>query len=589
MRFTRPIIFNPVRTLLLFSFIFIAAGAGAQPLSLPKREVRAVWLTTASGLDWPKSTDRAEQQASLRDIVHRLKSYNFNTIFFQIRSRGDAYYRSAYEPWAENLTGTLGKDPGWDPLAFLINEAHEAGIEVHGWFNVYKVRANGSVPLTVPPHISRAHPGWTFNYHGEGWLDPGIPEVGKYLLSVVMDIARKYDIDGINFDYLRYPGRDFPDGDSYRRYGLGIPRDRWRKANLDAFVAECYDRLTALRPLLKIGSSPLGIYGADSAFVSVAAGEYYQDTRSWLRAGKLDYVAPQVYWAIGGPRNEPDYAVLVPGWQRLAGARQVYAGIGAYKSDVAREVPRQIDLSRSAGNAGQAYFRFESIRGGGLFAGRYATPALIPPMPWKDSTSPPPPLHIAVNEVTTNVFDVQWNPPETVADRSRAFRWVLYRWTSPQIPFDDPRAIAQILPGMNTACTDTVRVPTGGTYYYAVSAVNAANSEGSPSPISSGTMREFLSLRGKLEERTGMSASLSPGEGLPRMVAYSLARKTAVTLDLLARPKGSTDTILTTLVSDTQETGVYIVGLNGVQFSPGRYTVRLRTGESVVEQPFDVP
>ena len=395
---------------------------------MPKREVRAVWLTTASGLDWPRSTDRAEQQASLGEIVRRLKSYNFNTIFFQIRSRGDAYYRSAYEPWAENLTGTLGKDPGWDPLAFLINEAHRAGIEVHAWVNVYKVRANVPVPLTTPPHISRAHPGWMFNYRGEGWLDPGIPEVGTYLLNVIMDIARKYEIDGINFDYLRYPGREFPDGDSYRRYGLGIPRDRWRVANLDRFVGVCYDRLTALRPLLKIGSSPLGIYGSDTGFVSIAAGEYYQDTRTWLKTGKLDYVAPQVYWDIGGARGDPDYAVLVPDWQRLAGARHVYAGIGAYKTDVAREIPRQIDVSRNAGNAGQSYFRYESLHAAELFGGRYAMPALIPPMPWKDSSSPPPPLHIALNEVTANVFNLQWVPPQTVAERSRAARFILYRW-----------------------------------------------------------------------------------------------------------------------------------------------------------------
>jgi len=107
---------------------------------------------------------------------------------------------------------------------------------------------SGSVPLSTPPHLARAHPGWIFSDHGEGWLDPGIPEVEKFLLNVVMDIARKYDLDGINFDYLRYPGRNFPDGDSYKKYGLGIPRDRWRKSNLDRFVAECYDRLTALRP-----------------------------------------------------------------------------------------------------------------------------------------------------------------------------------------------------------------------------------------------------------------------------------------------------------------------------------------------------
>jgi uncharacterized lipoprotein YddW (UPF0748 family) len=588
-RFITSEISLSIRLLLFISLLLIGSEAVAQPPPAPKREVRAVWLTTASGLDWPRSTDRAEQQASLREIVRHLQSYNFNTIFFQIRARGDAYYRSAYEPWAENLTGTLGKDPGWDPLAFLISEAHGAGIEVHGWVNVYKVKGNGPLPLSTPPHVARAHPGWIFSYQGEGWLDPGIPEVGKYLLNVVMDIARKYDVDGINFDYLRYPGRNFPDGDSFKKYGPGLPRDRWRKSNLDRFVAECYDRLTAIRPLLKVGSSPLGIFGSDTGFVSPAAGEYYQDTRTWLKTGKLDYVAPQLYWTIGGSRGNPDFATLAPGWQGLAGKRHVYAGIGAYKDDVAREVPRQIDISRKAGNAGQSYFRYESIRSAGLTGGRYERPALLPPMPWKDATSPPPPLHLAVTEITTNVFDIQWVSPQTASERTRALHYVLYRWTSPQIPFDDPRSISQVLPGMAASCTDTVKVPAGATYYFAVSAVNAANSEGPPSQISSGTMQEFLSLRGKLTEMTGLSAALSPRGGAPRMVAYSLARRSPVTLDLLAKPRGSIDTILTTLVSDTQETGVYVVGLSNVQFAPGRYTFRLRTGDSVVEQPFDLP
>jgi hypothetical protein len=210
-------------------------------------------------------------------------------------------------------------------------------------------------------------------------------------------------------------------------------------------------------------------------------------------------------------------------------------------------------------------------------------------MPWKDATSPPPPLHLAVTEITTNVFDIQWVPPQTASERTRALHYVLYRWTSPQIPFDDPRSISQVLPGMAASCTDTVKVPAGATYYFAVSAVNAANSEGPPSQISSGTMQEFLSLRGKLTEMTGLSAALSPRGGAPRMVAYSLARRSPVTLDLLAKPRGSIDTILTTLVRDTQETGVYVVGLSNVQFAPGRYTFRLRTGDSVVEQPFDLP
>jgi uncharacterized lipoprotein YddW (UPF0748 family) len=175
------VMLNLKRTLpsafLLLSVIsgLLMAGDGAS-LSLPKREFRAVWLTTAAGLDWPRTTVPAEQQASLRAIVRTLRQQNFNAVFFQVRARGDAYYRSGLEPWAENLTGTLGRDPGWDPLQFLLDEAHQAGIEVHAWFNVFKIRGPGPVPVTAPLHISRLHPAWTVPAEGQLWLDPGIPE-----------------------------------------------------------------------------------------------------------------------------------------------------------------------------------------------------------------------------------------------------------------------------------------------------------------------------------------------------------------------------------------------------------------------------
>ena len=154
-----------------------------------------------------------------------------------------------------------------------------------------------------------------------------------------MDLARKYEIDGINFDYLRYPGRDFPDADSYRRYGLGIPRDRWRKSNLDRFVSECYDRLTALRPLLKVGSSPLGIYGVGYRLRLGRGRRVLPGYADVAQDGETGLRRPPDLLGHRRLQGEPDFAALVPDWQQLAGARHVYAGIGAYKSDVAREFP----------------------------------------------------------------------------------------------------------------------------------------------------------------------------------------------------------------------------------------------------------
>ena len=164
----------------------------------PKQEVRAVWITTVNGLDWPKSTDPAEQQRSLREMVMKLHSAHFNTIFFQVRGRGDALYRSSLEPWSDILTGTLGKDPGWDPLQFVIDEAHARAMEVHAWFNTFYVRSGkGEIPPSKPRHVALEHPDWVQTVDGQSWLDPGLPAVRNFLLRVGMEIVRNYDVDGV--------------------------------------------------------------------------------------------------------------------------------------------------------------------------------------------------------------------------------------------------------------------------------------------------------------------------------------------------------------------------------------------------------
>ncbi len=579
-----------LRTALTFFLLAaLAETAAAQNHSAvpPKREVRAVWLTTTMGLDWPRTTDRDEQQTSLREIVRTLKKSNFNTIFVQARARGDAYYRSSYEPWAENLTGTLGKDPGWDPLAFLCAEAHAAGLEVHVWFNVFKVRGAGAVPATLPPHPARSHPEWVINYAGEGWIDPGNPEARSYLVNVVLEIARKYDIDGFNFDYCRYPGRDFADGESYRRFGGGTIRETWRKGNIDRWIGECYDRLTALRPILKVGASPLGLAVPAGDSASGIMNEYAQDACGWLRAGKIDYVAPQLYWDIGSTNGDPDFASLLQSWQERACGRQVYAGIGAYKPDILRQITAQIDTARRAGAAGESFFRFSSIRSISMLGERYSTPAAIPPMPWKDALAPPAPLTIGVSELSTNVFQLEWVTPAPPSDGERPHHYIVYRWPSRQIPFDDPRSVASITTRNETAYCDTVDAPAGPTYYYAVSAVDRANNESLPSPVSGATLAEFLALKGKLADATALSASLSNRGGAPRIIAYSLARKTSVELSVVLQTPGNRDSVIAPLVSGTQEVGTYIVGVRDLRLAPGRYMVRLKTLETTLEQPID--
>jgi len=573
---------------LLFGLPAITAAQG-QFTHPPKREVRAVWLATAAGLDWPKTTNRTEQQTTLRNIVRYLHAANFNTIFFQVRARGDAYYRSHYEPWAENLTGTLGNDPGWDPLKFLLDEAHAEGIEIHAWFNVFKVRGPNPVGASSPLHISRMHPSWTVPAEGEVWLDPGIPEVRQYLLNVALDLVSQYDLDGINFDFIRYPGRTFPDDETFRRYGNGATRDDWRRGNITALVADFYARAIAQKPKLKIGSSPLGVYEPDAA--SGAAGSptsVYQESESWLERGFQDYLSPQIYWDIGASRGDPDFAGLVERWQEGSGGRHIYAGIGAYKPEVLRELGRQIDVSRGAGNQGQAFFRYDNLQTLTVMENRYSTPALIPPMLWKDSIPPVPPTNLAVGEVVTNVFHLEWSPSAIARDGDRSDRYVIYRG-SPLAPCIDSAAnIVAIVPASTTSLLDTVRVPTGLTYYYTVTALDRTNNESAPSTIATGVVKELLALKGKLSNFTTLATSFQQGTARPILLGYRLARRAPATLEITQRGAGGKDSTIAILASGIQEQGSHVVGMGALQLPPGRYMVHLRTEGTTLEQPLTV-
>jgi uncharacterized lipoprotein YddW (UPF0748 family) len=569
---------------ILLLVAFVAAQASAQVPASPKREVRAVWITTAAGLDWPKTTDPREQKASLRSILLDLHRANFNTVFFQVRARGDAYYRSSFEPWAENLTGTLGADPGWDPLAFLLAQAHALGMEVHAWFNVFKVRGPLPVTSSTPPHVTRAHPNWTVEEEGELWLDPGLPEVRRYLVEVASDLIRNYDLDGINFDFLRYPGRAFPDQETYRRYGNGYDRDVWRRSNIDAFVDDFAARARTLRPMLRIGSSPLGVYQTDAA--SSTLGSYqavYQDSEGWLRRGVQDYLSPQIYWDIGTTKGNPDFGGLVRRWQQGSAGRQIYAGIAAYKPEVFNQIPRQIDLSREAGNAGQAYFRLQSIRPLNMFAERYSSPALIPPMPWKDSLPPLPPSRLAVAEMVTNTFSLEWTPSAKAADGDTACAYVVYR-NSPSAPRTDVASqIIAVLPASCTAFVDTVKIPMGLTYQYAVTALDRAENESAPSMVGSGVVRELLALKGKLSDVTALSASVVQPGRTPTLLAYQLPAGGPVRLSVLKVEAGE-EHVIAVLVDGPQQQGTHILGVGTLQLPPGGYTLRLHAGGTTVEQ-----
>lgn len=568
---------------LIAAFFVIAFPAIAeQPTLHPKREVRAVWLTTASGLDWPKSRNPASQQKELRTILRHLHAAHFNTIFFQVRARGDAYYNSAFEPWAENLTGTAGKDPGYDPLAFLLVEARELGMEVHAWFNVFKIGNSGKSGSSI--HPSKIFPAFSIRYENDTWFDPGVPEVRQYLVRVAMDLVRKYDIDGIHFDYIRYPGKDFPDDGTFRKFGRGTDRAEWRRGNVTNFVEMFFDSVKTVRPLLKIGSAPLGVFIVGTYAAGWGAyHSYFQDSKSWLNRRIHDYLAPQLYWDIGESREDPDFARLVHSWRSALPGRHVYVGIGAYKTAVMNEIVTQIDTIRALGGNGQAFFRYEHIAALDIFRGRYDHPAIIPPMPWKDSIPPPPPGTLAVSEISPTMFSLEWTQPQQGISSDTVCRYAVYRWHSSAIPFNDGSALVAVLPAHHRFHVDSIRSTErhGVRYHYAVTALDRMNNESAP-VTATVTVREVARLQNPLSSGAGLSI-VTHGGGAT-LIAYKLPSRMEVSLDLFDNSGGNA----LTLMRGEKEQGTYVVGLEKERLKPGSYLLRLTAEGSTLEQPLQL-
>jgi uncharacterized lipoprotein YddW (UPF0748 family) len=565
--------------LILFSILhlFSLISLNAQlDILAPKWEVRAVWLTTAGGADWPKTYDVAAQKRSLVEIFETLQKKHFNTVFFQVRPRGNTFYKSQYEPWAAELTGTLGRDPGWDPLEFAIEEAHKRGIEVHAWFNVAKVYNNGQPPLSSPRHILRSHPEWAQNYEGEWWVDMGKPEVREYTENLVMELVRLYDLDGIHFDYIRYPGQKFEDWNSFRLYSDGVERDEWRRNNITQFVREMYGRIISEKPMMKVGSAPLGIYkpipGAQSGFSAYA--ELYQDSRLWLQEKIQDYVVPQLYWDFGEQTNpnDPDFRALCIDWSKNNFGRHVYAGLGVYRENIQKEITEQIYLTRTVACQGQSFFRYENILDLPGIALTYKYPALIPPMPWKDSIPPLPPTEITAVRGSNQTTIIRWNEPALAVDGDNASQYVVYRSTDEDVDIRNPRNILAVIPSTSTIYVD--ETPKNNIhYYYTVTALDKGHNE------SGGGSLKLESMKND----STPSGHYSLGQNYPNpfsnrtYISYQLGERSPV--ELTVKDTVTNKEIL--IVQETQDAGTYIVSLEAKLLARGKYVYKLKAGSFI--------
>jgi uncharacterized lipoprotein YddW (UPF0748 family) len=330
------------------------------------REMRGLWIATVGNIDWPSHAGLTAdpQRAELIDIMNRAASTGLNAIVFHVRPAADAVYQSSIEPWGEMLTGTQGQDPGYDPLAFAIQEAHARGLELHSWINPFRAGNTSDTAKLASTHLFNTRRDLVRVYGSNIWLDPGEPDVQDRSMLAVLDIVRRYDIDAIHADDYFYPyvendaaGRAiaFPDSATYAKYGGALAKDDWRRANIDRFVERMYREVHAVKPTIKVGISPFGIWrpgnppsvqGLD-AFATI-----YADSRKWLQQGWVDYLAPQLYWSISAPQQS--YPALLDWWiQQSTQGRHVWPGLAAYRVDNGTssayslsEIPDEIRLTR---------------------------------------------------------------------------------------------------------------------------------------------------------------------------------------------------------------------------------------------------
>ncbi len=429
----------------------------------PEREFRAAWIATLKNIDWPSQPGLpvAQQKAELIALLDVAAKTHLNAVLLHVRTACDALYASNIEPWSEYLTGRMGQAPApfYDPLAFAIEEAHRRGIELHAWFNPYRARHMSAFSPPARTHISKTRPQLVRTYANQLWLDPGEKEVQDYSLRVVLDVVARYDIDGVHFDdyFYPYPEKDarqqylpFPDWSTYGRYkaaGGKLARDDWRRENVNVFLRRVSAGIRQLKPWVKFGVSPFGIWrpgNPPSIKGFDAYGQLYADSRQWLMDGVCDYLAPQLYWST--ERTEQSFPVLLEWWTRQNPlGRHLWPGIAHGNGAV--EVAHQIRQSRQQLTSdGQLHWSIKAIaqnRGGVADVLRrdlYAQKVLTPAYPWLGSQGRTP-LNLSVTNLTDGSIRFSWRPSTTTnATRSTsapspAWQWVVQRdyrgrWTT---------------------------------------------------------------------------------------------------------------------------------------------------------------
>jgi uncharacterized lipoprotein YddW (UPF0748 family) len=425
-----------------------------------KREFRSVWIATVANIDWPPSGGTPElQKNAMISILNNLQAAGINAVFFQVRTECDAFYNSPYEPWSYWLTGMQGKAPSpvYDPLEFVINEGHKRGIEVHAWINPYRAEKTVGAYTLSSQHVVKQHPEWIVTYSGLNVLDPGLPAVREYDTKIIMDIVRRYDVDGIHFDDYFYPypvaGVTFQDDATFNANNRGFTNKAdWRRDNVNIFVKMVYDSIQSVKPYVKFGVSPFGIWksGYPSGITGMSAySDIYCDALAWIQQKSIDYITPQLYWQITGGQ---DYSKLMPWWasQAASTGRHFYPGHAAYRmvqsgSWPVTEILDQLRLDKGNPNCqGSVLYSSNYVTSNSknladsLKTGLYKYPALTPVMTWKDSLPPNPVKNLRYDKIaSTGLYGLTWDQPDPAADKNQGAKFVIYKFNSPTVTQSD--------------------------------------------------------------------------------------------------------------------------------------------------------
>jgi len=490
----------------LVSFLTFGLNGSLQVVqSQPKYEFRGVWVATVLNIDWPskKGLTPQQQRQEFKNLVQTHKKLGLNALVVQIRPSSDALYDSPYEPWSEWLTGTMGKAPApyYDPLQFMINEAHEHGLEFHAWINPFRAIVNTKTQSVAQGHITRKRPEWIVPYGSKRLINPGIPEARAYIIRVVMDIVRRYDIDGIHFDDYFYPypepGLRFNDQATYQNERRGFnDLSAWRRDNINLFIKALSDSIRSQKPWISFGISPFGVWrnqSQDPEGSSTRAGittydDLYADVRLWLQKGWIDYVAPQLYWDT--EFKLAPYNTIMPWWAKNTYGRHFYVGHAAYRISTdsggwknTKELLVQKELNRSTPTVNGSIFYSSSaliknLRGVPELLAKtyYSNPAFVPPFSWISSPTPPSPSNIRTNRTKNGVL-LQWTPPATIDFEMEPRFYVVYRFNgSEPVNFNNTKNVIATISGKTTSFLDQ-HAPSSTSVQYVVTSINRMRNE----------------------------------------------------------------------------------------------------------------